>query len=85
MKLSTLSKETVIDPVCGMQVDPCSTKLISDYQDKRFYFCADGCRKAFEKNPEKYKDAISTKKKGLWGRYLDRLNKTTDGKAIKCH
>jgi YHS domain-containing protein len=85
MKLSVLSKKAVIDPVCGMQVDPCNSKLISEYKDKRFYFCAHECRRAFEKDPEKYKETISTEKKGLWGRYLARLNKTTDGKAIKCH
>ena len=85
MKLSIPSKKTVVDPVCGMEVDPCKTKLNADYEDKKFYFCAEGCRKAFERNPAKFKNSTSAKKKGMWGRYLDRLNKSTDGKAMKCH
>ena len=85
MKLSVPSKKTVIDPVCGMQVDPCKTELTAEYEGKSFYFCAPGCLKAFEENPAKYEVATSARKKGFWGRYLDRLNKSTDGKAIKCH
>ena len=85
MKLSIPSKKTVVDPVCGMEVDPCKTKLNADYEDKKFYFCAEGCRQAFERNPAKFKNSTSAKKKGMWGRYLDRLNKSTDGKAMKCH
>ena len=85
MKLSDTSKKTVVDPVCGMTVDPCSTELMTEYADKKFYFCASGCRKAFEKNPAKYSAGFPGRKKGIWGRYLDRLNKSTDGKAMKCH
>ncbi len=85
MKVSATSNKTVVDPVCGMKVDPCKTELTVEYEDKRFYFCAAGCLEAFEKNPAKYKDATPVRKKGIWGRYLDRLNKSTDGKAMKCH
>ena len=85
MKLTAASTNTVIDPVCGMQVDPCKTGLTADYQDTRFYFCAAACLKAFEEEPEKYQDPKSGQKKGWWGRYLSRLNKATDGKAMKCH
>ena len=85
MKLTAKSANIVIDPVCGMQIDPCQTKLIADYQNTRFYFCAAGCQKAFEKEPQKYQIPRSGRKKGWWGRYLSRLNKATDGKAMKCH
>jgi Cu+-exporting ATPase len=85
MKIFTTSAKTAIDPVCGMQVDPCKSTLVSDYNDKKFYFCAEGCRRAFEKEPEKYTHSASANRKGWWGRYLGRLNKATDGQAIKCH
>ncbi len=85
MKLSVPSKKTVVDPVCGMTVDPCQTELTAEYEDKMFYFCAQGCLETFEKNPAKYKNVTAAGKKGIWGRYLDRLNKSTDGKAMKCH
>ncbi len=42
------------DPVCGMDVDPKSAAAQSDYKGKTYYFCAEGCKKAFEKEPEKY-------------------------------
>ena len=43
-----------IDPVCKMTVDEKTAKLKSDYKGKTYYFCAPGCKKAFEGNPDKY-------------------------------
>lgn len=42
------------DPVCGMDVDPKSAAAQTEYNGKTYYFCAAGCKKAFEKEPEKY-------------------------------
>lgn len=44
----------VKDPVCGMEVDPKTVKEKSDYQGKTYYFCSGGCKKAFDKEPQKY-------------------------------
>ena len=44
------------DPVCGMDVDPATAKHKSEYQGQTYYFCAPGCRKAFETEPAKYLD-----------------------------
>ena len=47
-----------IDPVCKMEVDennPPGGR--SKYKDQIYYFCAPGCKKAFEKEPEKYLEA----------------------------
>ncbi len=85
MKIFATSTQTAIDPVCGMQVDTCKTDLVSVNKGQSFYFCAESCRKAFEKNPQKYLASRSTTRKGWWGRYLDRLEKATSGKAQKCH
>ncbi len=43
-----------IDPVCKMEVDEATAKYTSEYQGKKYYFCAPGCRILFEKNPEQY-------------------------------
>lgn len=43
-----------IDPVCGMTVDPKTAAGISEYQGKVYYFCSLGCKKDFDKEPEKY-------------------------------
>lgn len=42
------------DPVCGMEVDPAKAAAKTDYKGKTYYFCAPGCKIAFEKEPEKY-------------------------------
>ena len=43
-----------IDPVCGMQVDEDKAAATSDYKGQKYYFCAVGCKKAFDQEPEKY-------------------------------
>ncbi len=42
------------DLVCGMEVDEKSAKFQTEYRGKTYYFCAPGCKKAFESNPGKY-------------------------------
>ena len=44
--------ELVIDPVCGMKVEPGKTDLVTTYQGRGYYFCAEGCCKAFEAKPQ---------------------------------
>ena len=46
----------VKDPVCGMDVDEKTAQHKSDYQGKTYYFCAPGCKKAFEAKQQKYTD-----------------------------
>jgi YHS domain-containing protein len=43
-----------IDPVCKMEVDESSPAATSEYKGKTYYFCAPGCKAAFDKDPEKY-------------------------------
>jgi len=43
-----------IDPVCGMTVDTETAQFTTQYQGETFYFCAPGCKKAFEQNPANY-------------------------------
>lgn len=42
------------DVVCGMDVDPNSAAATSEYNGKTYYFCAPGCKKQFDANPEQY-------------------------------
>ena len=44
----------VKDLVCGMDVDEKTVKHKTTYQGQTYYFCAPGCKIAFEKTPEKY-------------------------------
>jgi len=84
--------EAVIDPVCGMKVDPSKTDLVATYQGCSYYFCAEGCRKAFEANPERYLEPKLSKPKGpkgWWGRYLERMARANrehfGGGRPSCH
>ncbi|HEY6271200.1 MAG TPA: heavy metal translocating P-type ATPase, partial [Terriglobales bacterium] len=45
---------TVVDPVCGMLVDPQRSLGTAEYQGKRFFFCSAGCAQRFQTSPEKY-------------------------------
>jgi Cu+-exporting ATPase len=43
----------VIDPVCGMTVDPHKTPHRDSYRGRPYYFCSAGCRSKFAADPEK--------------------------------
>ena len=43
-----------IDPVCGMEVEVASARWISEHQGETYYFCAPGCKTAFDKTPAEY-------------------------------
>lgn len=42
------------DPVCGMDVTSESAAGKSEYNGQTYYFCSLGCKKDFDKEPEKY-------------------------------
>jgi YHS domain-containing protein len=45
---------TAIDPICKMEVDEKTAKWKSTYKGNNYYFCAPGCKKKFDSDPEKY-------------------------------
>ncbi|MBI4303030.1 MAG: YHS domain-containing protein [Chloroflexi bacterium] len=49
------------DPVCGMEVDEKKAAAKSTYKGQTYYFCAAGCKKAFDATPEKF---LGAKPKG---------------------
>ncbi|RME80220.1 MAG: YHS domain-containing protein [Caldilineae bacterium] len=42
------------DPVCGMMVDTETAEHKSEYKGTTYYFCAPGCKRAFDRDPEAY-------------------------------
>jgi YHS domain-containing protein len=48
------TKQYAKDPVCDMLVDVATAKLTSSYHGATVYFCAVGCKRAFDKDPEHY-------------------------------
>ena len=90
--LETTRSDTVVkavDPVCGMTVEPGKTKLVSVHKGNSYWFCAEACRRAFDSNPDKYLVAMTSKKKGWFGRFLARMAKANEKEfgcaGPKCH
>jgi len=54
------SKTGVLDPVCGMTVDPATSKHRFDHQGTAYHFCSAGCRSKFAADPAKYLEKKST-------------------------
>jgi P-type Cu+ transporter len=46
--------EKVRDPVCGMTVDPATSKHRYEHHGETFHFCSAGCRTKFAADPAKY-------------------------------
>ena len=78
-----------IDPVCGMEVETAKTNLLSVYKGRKYWFCAENCLKAFDSHPDKYIEGKPKKKKGWFGRYLERMEKVNKEQfgcsGAKCH
>ncbi len=43
-----------IDPVCGMEVEVATARWIAEHDGETYYFCAPGCKTAFEKEPAEF-------------------------------
>lgn len=50
-----LSQEKVVDPVCGMEIDP-RRAIEYVYEDKLYHFCNPNCEAHFKRNPERFKN-----------------------------
>ena len=46
--------DTVIDPVCGMSIDPQQAAAQEEHDDIVFYFCSERCHAAFVADPHRY-------------------------------
>jgi YHS domain-containing protein len=60
-----------IDPICGMQVDENNAQYKSEYKGNTYYFCAPGCKKAFDSDPERYQKSgpVSMGEKKPWWKF----------------
>jgi Cu+-exporting ATPase len=50
------AKAAVLDPVCGMTVDPATSKHRFDHDGTTYHFCSAGCRGKFAADPATYLD-----------------------------
>ena len=47
-------KQMTVDPVCGMQVDPATSKHVLEHEGARYAFCCGGCLNKFKTDPKQY-------------------------------
>lgn len=47
-------EQMVKDVVCGMTIDPKEAAGQSEYQGKTYYFCAPGCKRKFDADPQHF-------------------------------
>ncbi len=45
---------TVVDPVCGIELDE-KLALEHEHKGKKYYFCCHGCKRIFVRKPNKWK------------------------------
>ncbi|MBI5841907.1 MAG: YHS domain-containing protein [Chloroflexi bacterium] len=53
---------TVKDPVCDMKVNEETASAKSIYKGRTFYFCSTFCKQMFDREPEKYVQALEDRK-----------------------
>lgn len=51
---ATADGRRVLDPVCGMKVDPATTPHRAEHGGRDFFFCSAGCKTKFEAGPDGY-------------------------------
>ncbi|HEX3881105.1 MAG TPA: heavy metal translocating P-type ATPase [Stellaceae bacterium] len=47
-------KETVLDPVCGMTVDPAAARHHAEHEGRNHFFCGPRCRERFIADPRRF-------------------------------
>jgi YHS domain-containing protein len=52
--INSRGDKMAVDPVCKMEVNEKDAQWKTEYRGKTYYFCAPGCKKAFEENPHQY-------------------------------
>jgi len=53
-KSAAFNEDIYINPVCGVPVQKSTAKHVLEFEGESVYFCCDGCKVSFEKEPEKY-------------------------------
>src|SRR5687768_9900786 len=57
-------QQKVIDPVCGMEVDPDHAAGESEYAGQTYHFCSAGCKTRFDAEPEVWHAAAQAQAHG---------------------
>ena len=59
LSMAESSALEALDPVCGMTVEIARAHFTSEHNGRTYYFCAAGCKRSFDKEPQRYIQTIS--------------------------
>jgi xanthine dehydrogenase accessory factor len=54
----TAQPAEAIDPICGMSVTIATAEHRSEFEGQAYYFCCAGCKHSFDKEPQRYVEAV---------------------------
>ncbi len=44
----------VLDPVCGMEIEPAEAVGLTELEGERYYFCSSTCKERFDAEPQRF-------------------------------
>src|SRR5262245_21368401 len=65
------SAQGVVDPVCGMTIDPADAVGHVEHQGRTYYFCNDSCLERFREDPAQFLEPKTAERGGTHGRVDD--------------
>jgi YHS domain-containing protein len=79
-----ISREKVIDPVCGMKIDPLKA-IEYEYKGKIYHFCNPNCEAHFKRDPERFKnyDQMDPKLMQMKDLNINKLNNQEKEEEVK--
>jgi voltage-gated potassium channel len=54
------ARRIVLDPVCGLEIDPAKSVLSYEHEGETYRFCSEECLEAFKKNPARFVEMKKT-------------------------
>lgn len=75
----------VVDPACGMEVDPIDSSVTAEYDGQLYYFCSEGCKGQFEKDPKRFAESAVPALEEHGGVKSPRLESESIGGTFELH
>ena len=70
------------DPVCGMRVDPATSRFSHVHAGQTYYFCCGGCQTAFRTDPTQFLAAVTPAEAGAGARTEVGAGHASDGTTV---
>ncbi|NIM59963.1 MAG: YHS domain-containing protein [Candidatus Aminicenantes bacterium] len=78
------AEEKVVCPVCHNEFKKSEAKATYEHEGKTYYFCSEGCKENFAKNPEKYLKKEAEMKEVYTCPMHPEVKSDKPGKCSKC-